>query len=240
VFCPCSRLNSFFSRKEAGIAQLLVLGTANTATLLCLLSVCIIKEYPEDSPEDCGMSSGEIDRLPVNQLTERYRLVRSAVYTRLDALGIKPERVGNKAYVNARQLSLLDELHQFIQSGGTTAEFLESRGIQKEEEPSNLSTGLSTGQPDIVQLVAAIAAQFASKLQPPAPEPDPFAYFETLERAARHGWLLSTSELAYLLDLLPSEIQQYGDHFSEAGFSFIKAGYRAGGEVAWRVSKLVK
>lgn len=185
------------------------------------------------------MSSEEIDRLPVNQLTARYNLVRSAVYTRIDALGIKPEKIGNKSYVNAEQLRLLDDLHRFIQAGGTTAEFLESRGMQREES-SKMSSGLSTVQPDIIQLVAEIAAQFAAKFQPAASEPDPFAYFETLERAARNGWLLSTSEVAYLLDLRPSEIQSYGDRFSEAGFFFTRAGYRSKGEVAWRVSKPVK
>jgi hypothetical protein len=187
------------------------------------------------------MGNGEIDRLPVIQLTERYNLVRSAVYTRMDALGIKPERVGNKAYVNAEQLKLLDEFHEFINSGGTTAEFKEFRGIQKTEEPTaEPSSGLSTVQPDFAQLVAAIASEIASRFQPAPPEPDRFAYFEVLERAYHNGWLLSTSEIADLLDLLPSEIRQYGDSFSEAGFVFTKAGYRSGGEVAWKVSKPVK
>ena len=185
------------------------------------------------------MSNGEIDRLPVSQLTERYNLVRSAVYTRLDALGIKPERIGNRSYVNAGQIRLLDELHQFIQQGGTTAEFLDMKGIQSPEaEPADSSSGLSTIQPDIIKLVTMIASELASKLQPPPPEPDPLAYFEALERAARHGWLLSTKEVAYLLDLPPSVVREAGDRFYEAGFVFTRAGFRSGGELAWRVSKL--
>ncbi|WP_416674332.1 hypothetical protein [Egbenema bharatensis] len=185
------------------------------------------------------MSNGEIDRLPVNQLTERYNLVRSAVYNRLEALKIKPERIGNRAYVNAKQLRFLDELHQFIQSGGTTAEFLEMKGIAKEEpEPPEMSSGLSTVQPDIIKLVTMIASELVSKLQPSSPEPDPLAYFEALEQAARNGWLLSTAELAYLLDLPPLTIRQSGDRFCEAGFVFTHAGFRADGDLAWRVSKL--
>lgn len=184
------------------------------------------------------MGNGNVDRLPVGQLSARYNLVRSAIYNRLDALGIKPERVGNKSYVNAEQLRLLDDLHQFIQAGGNTAEFIEMRGIRKgQEPPEELSSGLSLNQPDIFKLVAAIASEIASRLQPPMPDPDPLAYFETLERAARNGWLLRTSEVAYLLDMPPSTIREYGDRFSEAGFVFTKAGYRAPGEVAWRVSK---
>ncbi len=103
-----------------------------------------------------------------------------------------------------------------------------------------MSSGLSTVQPDMVQLIAAIAAEMASRLQAAAPPAEPLAYFDTLEKAYRNGWLLSTSELADLLDLLPAEIRAYGDSFSEAGFMFTKAGYRVGGEVAWRVSKPVK
>jgi hypothetical protein len=187
------------------------------------------------------MSRGEIDRLPVNQLMQRYNIVRSAVYTRLDALGIKPEKIGNKAYVNAPQIKLLDEFHEFIQSGGTTAEFKEMRGFQANE---NMSTGQSAGlalmQSDLVQLVSAIAAQFANKMQPPPPEPDPLSYFEALEKAAQNGWYLRTSEVAYLLDLLPSDIQHYGVQFQEAGFIFTQVGYRSGGELAWKVSKPVR
>lgn len=186
------------------------------------------------------MNSGEIDRLPVNQLMERYGIVKSLVYTRLETLNIKPERVGGKSFVNAEQIRMLDIYHEFIQAGGTKAEFLESRGVHKPgEADSGLSSGLSTVQPDIIQIAAAIAAQFAAKLQPPIAS-NPLAYFEKLEQSARNGWLLSTSEISELLDLLPSEIQQYGDRFSEAGFVFTKAGYRAGGQVAWRVSKPVK
>lgn len=200
------------------------------------------------------MGNGEIDRLPVNQLLERYNLVRSAVYTRLEALGIKTERVGNRAYVNSEQLKLLDELHEFIQSGRTTAEFLESRGMQRNtessgpsfeqssEQSSGLSSGLSSVQPELVRLVAMISAEIASRVQPPAPDPDPdpFAYFEVLERACQNGWLLSSLELAELLNLSLEEIRSYGDRFSEAGFVFTQAGFRAGGEVAWKVSKPVK
>ncbi len=183
-----------------------------------------------------------IDRVPVNQLPDRYNLVRSAIYTRLDALGIEPEKVGNKSYVNAAQLRLLDNLHEFIQAGGTTAEFQESRGIRRRKDNSSgQSSGLSTGQPqaDLSQLLNVLS-DFATKLQPVAPKPDPFAYLETLERAAQTGWLLRTSEVAELLRLSPTEMQLYGDRFSEAGFVFTKAGYRSGGEIAWKVTKPIR
>jgi hypothetical protein len=194
---------------------------------------------------DSKMDDNSLDRLPVNQLPHRYRLARSAVYTRMEALGIETEKVGNKAYVNAEQLRLLDNLHEFLQAGGTTAEFIESRGLRRRREPSSngLSTGssagLSGGQLDISQFFNALS-DFAAKLQPPRAEPDRLAYFEKLERAAQTGWLLRSSEIAELLNLSVAEMQFYGDRFSEAGFIFTKAGYRSGGEIAWRVSKPLK
>jgi hypothetical protein len=190
------------------------------------------------------MNSGEVDRIPVSQLIERYSLVKSAVYERLKTLGITPEKVGIKSYVNAEQVRLLDEYHQFIQNGGNKAEFMEMRGGPKAakavDEFSGSSAGLSTVQPDMVQLVAAIAAQIAAKLQPATPEPDPLAYLRALEEAARNEWLLKTSDVCYLLDLTPQEIKQYGDRFHDAGFVFTKMGYRSKGEIAWKVSKPVK
>ena len=88
------------------------------------------------------MGNGEIDRFPVSQLPARYNLARSAVYTRRKALDIRSHKIGNRAYVKAEQLRLLDDLHQFIQSGGTTAEFLERKGLQ---QPDLKSSGLSSG-----------------------------------------------------------------------------------------------
>lgn len=184
------------------------------------------------------MNNGEIDRLPVSQLSQRYNLVRSAVYTRLEALKIKPERIGNKAYVNAAQVRLLDDLHQFIKAGGNTAEFLEGRGLQ-ELQPNAVSGGLSAAQPDLGRLISAIVSEVVNRIQPAA-EPSPLNYFEDLEKAARGGWELSTSELAYLLDLTLDQVQRYGDRFQDAGFVFTKVGYRGRGEAAWRVTKRIQ
>lgn len=198
------------------------------------------KEYPEDSPEDTWTGGGEIDRIPVSQLPDRYGIVRSAFYKRLDDLGIRPDRVGNRSYINANQLKLLDEFHQFIQAGGTAAEFLDMRGMRRGEPSSpEQSGGLSTIPPDFAN-AAALLSEMMARMQPPAPPPDPLAYLEALEKAYRNQWLLRTSEIATLLGLPADEIKLYGDSFTEAGFLFTKAGYRAGGELAWRVSKPIK
>lgn len=193
------------------------------------------------------MSSGDIDRIPVNQLSDRYKLARSAVYKRMADLGIEREKIGNRAYVNAAQVKLLDELHSFISVGGNVAEFIARKGLDKpgkqssgdsSGQTSGQSSGLALSQTDMVKLVSAIAAEMATTLQPALAAPaDPLAYYESLEKAASNGWKLRTSELAALLKLTPTEINRYNPSFKEAGFIFTRAGYRSGGEVAWLVSK---
>lgn len=189
------------------------------------------------------MSNGNIDRIPVNQLISRYKLARSAVYKRMADLGIEREKIGNRAYVSAQQIALLDELHEFIQFGGNVAEFIARRGLkpsgsqssnQSSGESSELTAGSSIDQTDMLRLITAFASEMAAKLQPVA---DPLAYYESLEKAVSNGWKLRTSEIADLLDLDPEEINRYGQTFYEAGFVFNRAGYRSGGEVAWLVSK---
>jgi hypothetical protein len=190
------------------------------------------------------MSGGNVDRIPVNQLSDRYKLARSAVYKRMADLGIEREKIGNRAYVSDEQVALLDELHDFIQIGGNVAEFITRKGLdvggtQSAKDSDQLtdgSGGLALNQSDMVKLVSAIAAELTSQLRPVIPS-DPLAYYESLERAASKGWKLRTSELAVLLKLDPSEINRYDQTFYEAGFVFNRAGFRSGGEVAWIVSK---
>lgn len=61
------------------------------------------------------MSDAQLDSFPVSELQHRYKIVRSAVYTRLEALNIKPEKQGGRAYVNGEQLQLtITEQHSAL------------------------------------------------------------------------------------------------------------------------------
>lgn len=186
------------------------------------------------------MSDGNIDRIPVNQLINRYKLARSAVYKRMKDLGIDREKIGNRAYVSAEQLAELDALHDFIQVGGNVAEFIARRGVREDNDPSDNSadssgsSDLAITNSDMLKLFNAFAAELAAKIQPAA---DPLAYYESLESAAGKGWQLRTSELSNLLKLSEKEIESYGHTFYEAGFAFNRIGFRSGGEAAWRVTK---
>ena len=186
------------------------------------------------------MSDGNVDRIPVNQLIDRYQLARSAVYKRMKDLGIDREKIGNRAYVNADQVAELDALHEFIQMGGNIAEFNARKGTQSGSDgdadafsDETDSSALAINNSDMLKLMKAFAAELAAKIQPA----NPLAYYESLENAAGKGWQLRTSELSNLLQLSEKEIESYGQTFYEAGFTFNRIGFRSGGETAWRVTK---
>lgn len=196
------------------------------------------------------MNGGEIDQYPVSQLPTRYDLARSAVYKRMEQLGITAERVGQRSYLTAAQVRLMDELHQFIQQGGNAAEFVEARGLRPRSTAPNAGMGvplddsdgssaLANMSGDFGKFISLIVAEVMNRVQR-GPEPDPLNYFDRLESAAQNGWLLGTSEVANLLDLPPASIEQFGDSFFEAGFIFSRSGYRKQGEIAWRVTKRLK
>lgn len=186
----------------------------------------------------------EIDRIPLSQLPGRYGIARSALYTRLKDLQIEPIKEGKKAYIDAPSLQLLDELHEHIQGGGTTNEFLkqkaskstgQSRTDDRTQQEGLLvqdSPGQITLQPSgLVSLVEAIVKRLLPKTG------SRLSYLRELEEACEKGWLLSTSELADLLELSPKTLAAYGQHFEDAGFVFTRAGTRKGGEIAWAIDK---
>ncbi len=65
--------------------------------------------------------------MPLTQLPSRYGIARSALYTRLKELKIEQGLDRKRADINAQQLQLLDALHEQIQQGGTTGEFLKQQ-----------------------------------------------------------------------------------------------------------------
>lgn len=172
----------------------------------------------------------EVDRFPLSQLPSRYGIARSALYTRLKDLQLEPIKEGRKAYVNAEQLQLLDDLHEHIQQGGTTGEFLKQRNTSAlvQDNPAQRSP-IQPGA--LVAVVEAIVKRLipagGSRL----------SYLRELEEAYEKGWLLSTSEVADLLRLSPKTVASYGQEFEDGGFVFTRAGTRKGGEIAWAIGK---
>ncbi len=70
------------------------------------------------------MAENNTYKFPTSQLTERYGVVRSVVYKRLDDLHIKPRRQGNKSFINDDHLQLMDDLNTHLKKEGRTDEFV--------------------------------------------------------------------------------------------------------------------
>ena len=68
-----------------------------------------------------------LDSVPVSGLTDRYKVGKTAIYDRLKALGIEPEKRGRSSHISGAQLDQMDELDTRLKAG--------------EAMPSNLTTG---------------------------------------------------------------------------------------------------
>lgn len=168
-------------------------------------------------------------------MLERYGLARSAVYVRMKRLNITPHSQGNRSYINANQLDLLDDLHDFLceDSSLTIDDFLRNLNAV-ELSPQALSltgqlarqqTGHLSGQP--LPEFSYKPESYAAQLR---------ARFEFLERASSRGWLLSTSDLAQLIGLEPTTVVRH-EQLSRWGFTFVKCTERKGREVNWAVQR---
>lgn len=71
--------------------------------------------------------SENFEKFPTSKLQERYGTARSAIYSRLNALRIKPARQdkGNKTYITNDQLQLMDDLNAHMKDGGKIEEFVQ-------------------------------------------------------------------------------------------------------------------
>lgn len=66
----------------------------------------------------------QLEKFQTNQLQERYEITRSAVYSRLEKLKIKPFKDSRTSYITAEQLRMMDDLHAHLRAGGKIAEFV--------------------------------------------------------------------------------------------------------------------
>lgn len=184
----------------------------------------------------------EIDRIAIAELEKQYGIPRSVLHDRMNALGIKRTRIGNKAYIDGGALQLLNDLdaHMKRRLGGGSfprqhslakqpmALFLESVGKSKEQ------TDLTVARQDSSQTEILIKAIAYLMNQQPV---DEFQSRRKLKEVAEEGWQLSTSELLTLL--MRSSIPPLDDHqrFSRMGFTFWQVG-KGGRQYEWRVSKV--
>lgn len=181
------------------------------------------------------MSKAELFDYPIKQLQDRYSIARSAVYVRMKRLNIAPHTQGNRSYLDASQLELMDDLHDFLteDSSRTIDDFLRRLSAVDVVEPVFPVKGQLARQP-----AAHLKEQPFPELQytPGSHAVQLRERFEFLERASNREWLLSTSDLAMLIGLEPASVVKH-DQLHRWGFTFTKCSERSGREVNWAVKR---
>ena len=186
-----------------------------------------------------------IDLVPLSQLPSRYGIARSNLYNRIKDLKVETVKQGRKAFVSAADLGLLDGLHAHLGRGGTTVGFiqiLKKKGhlaLSTVDRPASYITESSQQSEPIIAInpIALVSTIETVVKRMIPPSNNRLNYLKELEEAYQSGWLLSTSEISDLLGFVPKTIASYGKEFSDAGFSFTRAGTRKGGEIAWSIDK---
>jgi hypothetical protein len=173
----------------------------------------------------------EIDKLPTKDLTNRYNIRRTALYTRFAAANITPEKDGTRSYISKEELAELDRLDSHIKTGGKLEDFQptnnQSLVVSQESAVNEVAPRSADNFTETLQLVEAIARHIAATR-------DPLQHYAALERAIASGWILSTAEVRSLIGTKPR-----GDRFQRGSFVFIKSG-KIGNQAAWRVAKVIE
>ena len=186
----------------------------------------------------------EIDNFPVSQLQSRFSLGKQAVYNRLQQLGIKPFKEGNRSYITADQLQLLDQLHEHINQGGTMAEFKKSSTVDKAQSPVDIvespvdivETGMTKSAANNLELMVQVVSTGVEKaIASSVQAKSPLWYMGELKRATDEGWLLTTKEVQELIGVKPRTTKG-SNTYTRGSFSFVKSG-KIGGQTAWKVVK---
>ena len=188
----------------------------------------------------------EIDNFPVSQLQSRFSLGKQAVYNRLDALDIKPFKEGNRSYITADQLQLLDQLHEHINQGGTMAEFPKSAAspVDKLDTPVDKAASLvdtvergmtKSAANNLDVLVQVVSAGVEKAIASSVQAKSPLWYMGELKRAVDEDWLLTTKEIQQLIGVKP-RTKKGESTYTRGSFSFVKSG-KIGGQTAWKVVK---
>lgn len=192
--------------------------------------------------------TSQIDRFPVKELPNRYSINRSVLYTRLEKLGIKTSKEGNKSFIDGESLKLLDDLHEHLKKGGTTSEFLDqtTNPTDKPDSPLiSLNKGdydNPTNKPDrqdgqTGQLAISELLEQVVNLTLEATENRRTGLndLRDLQEIADNNWLLPTSRLAEIMARSRSYFQGKKEiHY--CGFKLEKIG-KQGNETLWRVSR---
>jgi hypothetical protein len=190
--------------------------------------------------------TAQIDRFPVKELPNRFNINRSVLYTRLEKLGIKTIKEGNKSFITGESLKLLDALDKHLKNGGTTSDFLDptdktdkpdKQTVTQTEEGLSYQTDRQDKQdrqseqltlPGLLEQVVNLTLDTIETRRSGLND------LRDLQEIANNNWLLPTKRLAEILGRSRSYFQGKKEiHY--CGFKLEKIG-KQGNEALWRVT----
>ena len=162
-----------------------------------------------------------LDSVPVSGLTDRYQIGRTALYDRLKALGIEPEKRGRSSHISGAQLREMDQLDTRLKNG----EPMPSTTSNLAAEPDRRT--FTEHSPDRSESLSPSTdlGLILAKLYPP----DRLSNYRDLQAAADHGWLLPSDKVRELVGVKP-----HGEEFDRMGFRFVRSARRN----EWKVTNL--
>jgi len=180
--------------------------------------------------------------MKIKELQERYGLkTRQSIYDWIKAAKLelsKDER--GHAYATPDQIKVLDQLSEHLKAGGTLGSFTPVSSPEiytstdSQIDTSEASTVYqivdtvnSTEDSPMVMLERLVGA-IASNIQPRSP----LWFHEELEKAAKQGWILSSSDVEALIGVKPK-----GEVFQRGSWEFVRTG-KIGAQGAWKVNKI--
>ena len=179
-----------------------------------------------------------IDRMRTRQVAERYGIEYNSLHNRMNKLGIKPTKEGRESFLSGVDVELLDRLHSHLSvSGNTFANFVIEEGaivpMAKESAPERKmelvkSSSVSSGSivsTELVEILNVFARQNYDILTPQ----------KKLLEAAEYGFLLTTEQVAMILNLSRSTISSWESGTIKLGFIFTKQ--KEGNSVVWSVAR---
>lgn len=150
-----------------------------------------------------------VDSVPVASLTDRYQIGRTAIYDRLKALGIEPEKRGRASHISSAQLDQMDQLDLRLKAGEPMPIMTTEHSPDTyTEQPPN--TSIATLSPSTDAAILTLAAM----LKRPS---DPLSNHAALQRCADSKWLLSSAQLREFVGIQPK-----GNEFKRMGFTFTR------------------
>jgi hypothetical protein len=177
-----------------------------------------------------------IENFPVSDLFSRFNIGRQALYNRLEALDIRPAKVGNRSYVDSFQLDRLDSLHEHIVAGGRMIDFevdtVDSSGGYGELDALDMSGGRNDSG---IELITRIVVSAVTQSISATSLVNPVAYMDSLEKAIEKNWVLTTGEVRSLIGVKPNADRE--GIYRRGRFVFKKVG-RIGRESGWSIQKI--